>query len=76
VQLPVTALLETTLPARDLIALQPGDVLSLGHGAAQPVEVHVGSVRRFTGRLTRGGTGAGVLVESFVGRPASLEGAA
>jgi flagellar motor switch protein FliM len=76
VQLPVTALLETTLSARDLIALQPGDVLALGHGAAQPVEVHVGSVRRFSGRLTRSGAGAGVLVESFVGRPVTLEGAA
>jgi flagellar motor switch protein FliM len=75
VQLPVTALLETTLPARDLIALQPGDVLSLGHGAAQPVDVHVGSVRRFSGRLTRNAAGAGVVVESFVGRP-TLEGAA
>jgi flagellar motor switch protein FliM len=75
VQLPVTALLETTLPARDLIALKPGDVLSLGHAAAQPVDVHVGSVRRFNGRLTRSGGGAGVIVESFVGRP-TLEGAA
>jgi flagellar motor switch protein FliM len=75
VQLPVTALLETTLSARDLIALQPGDVLALGHGAAQPVEVHVGTVRRFSGRLTRSGASAGVVVESFVGRP-TLEGAA
>ena len=75
VTLPVTTLLETTLPARDLIALKPGDVLSLGHGAGQPVEVHVGSVRRYSGRLTRSGGGAGVLVESFVGRP-SMEGAA
>ena len=54
-RLPVTALLETTLPARDLIALEPGDVLSLGHGATQPIDVHVGSVRRFSGRLTRKG---------------------
>ena len=73
--MPVTALLETTLSARDLIALKPGDVLSLGHGAAQPVDVHVGTVRRFSGRLTRHGAGAGVLVESFVGRP-TVEGAA
>lgn len=76
VQLPVTALLETTLSARDLIALKPGDVLSLGRAAGQPVEVHVGSVRRFTGRLTRcGDGGAGVQVESFIGRN-TLEGAA
>jgi flagellar motor switch protein FliM len=76
VQLPVTALLETTLPARDLVALLPGDILSLGHGAAQPVEVHVGSVRRFSGRLTRSGVGAGVVVESIVGPAMGLEGAA
>ncbi|HLG55875.1 MAG TPA: flagellar motor switch protein FliM [Vicinamibacterales bacterium] len=76
VSLPVTALLETTLPARDLIALRPGDVLSLGHAATLPIDVHVGTVRRFGGRLTRVGSGTGVLVESMVGSAASLEGAA
>jgi flagellar motor switch protein FliM len=74
--LPVTALLETTLPARDLIALRPGDVLSLGHAATLPIDVHVGDVRRFGGRLTRVGSGAGVLVESTMGSAMSLKGAA
>jgi flagellar motor switch protein FliM len=64
VPLPVTALLETTLPARDLIALKPGDVLSLGHAVTQPVDVHIGQVRRYGGRLTQHGTTAGVLIES------------
>ena len=64
VPLPVTALLETTLPARDLIALKPGDVLSLGHAVTQPVDVHIGQVRRYGGRLTQRGTTAGVLIES------------
>jgi flagellar motor switch protein FliM len=75
VQLPVTALLETTLPARDVIALKAGDILSLGHGAGQPVDVHVGTIHRFSGRLTRTGAGAGVRVESFVGR-STVEGVA
>jgi len=66
VHLPVTALLETTLPARDLIALKPGDVLSLGQAAARPVDVHIGQVLRFGGRLTR----QGVRIESLIGAPA------
>jgi flagellar motor switch protein FliM len=70
VRLPVTALLESTLRARDLIALKPGDVLSLGHTAARPVDVHVGQVRRFAGRLTRCAAGAGVLIESATPGPA------
>jgi flagellar motor switch protein FliM len=64
VALPVTALLETTLPARDLIALKPGDVLSLGHPVTQPVDVHIGQVRRVGGRLTQQGKSAGVRIES------------
>lgn len=68
VPLPVTALLETSLPTSELLALKPGDVIALGHSAANPVEVHVGRVRRFAGRLTRDDDGAGVLVESMHGR--------
>jgi len=67
IPLSVTALLETTLSARDLVALKPGDVLSLGHAASQPVAVHVGQVPRFTGRLMRSGMHAGVVVESLMG---------
>jgi flagellar motor switch protein FliM len=65
VRLPVTALLETKLPARDLIALKPGDVLSLGHAVTQPVDVHIGQIRRYGGRLTQHGNNAGVLIESL-----------
>jgi flagellar motor switch protein FliM len=67
VPLSVTALLETTLSARDLVALKPGDVLSLGRAASQPVAVHVGQVPRFSGRLVRSGMDAGVVVESVMG---------
>jgi flagellar motor switch protein FliM len=69
VRLPVAALLETTLPARDLIALRPGDVLSLGHSVTQPVDVHIGQVRRCGGRLTQHGKNAGVQVESMATKP-------
>ena len=49
------------MPARELLALKPGDVLSLGHAVTQPVEVHIGQIRRFGGRLTQHGNSAGVL---------------
>lgn len=63
IPLPVTALLRTVLPARDLAALRAGDVLSLGHAAAEPVDVVVGQVRRFGGRLVRRETGEGVIIQ-------------
>jgi flagellar motor switch protein FliM len=52
VPLPVSTLIETRMSARELLALQVGDVVALGHSVAAPVEVQVGAVRRFTGRLT------------------------
>jgi flagellar motor switch protein FliM len=63
VPLGVSTLLETRLPARDLLALQPGDILSLGYAATSPVDVHVGHVRRFVGRLTTTGSGAAVRID-------------
>src|SRR5687768_16278077 len=51
VPLPVKTLLETRMSAREVLALQAGDIVTLGHSAAAPVEIHVGGVRRFTGRL-------------------------
>lgn len=65
--LPVTALLETTLSARELLALQPGDVIGLGHSAAQPVAVHVAAVPQFEGRLTQSPAGVGVMVQHVAG---------
>jgi flagellar motor switch protein FliM len=64
VPLRVTTLLETRLAARDLLALKPGDIISLGHPVTSPVEVHVGKIRRFFGRLTTTGAGAAVRIES------------
>jgi flagellar motor switch protein FliM len=53
VPLAVTAQLETVLTARDLLAMQPGDVVHLGHSARQPVTVQVGSQPAFLGHLTQ-----------------------
>jgi flagellar motor switch protein FliM len=65
VPLPVATLLETRIGARELLALQPGDVLTLGHSAASPVDVHIGGVRRFSGRLTSEGGTKAVVVEGM-----------
>ena len=51
VKLRVTANLDTELPARELLALVPGDVVSLGHLVRQPLEVRVQGSPKFLGRL-------------------------
>ena len=63
IPLAVSTQLETRLPARDLLGLKAGDVISLGHPASSPVDVHVGQIRRFVGRLTTTSAGAAVRVE-------------
>jgi flagellar motor switch protein FliM len=63
VPLHVTALLQTSMEARELLALKAGDVMALEHAAADPVDVHVGDVRRFTGRLTTSERGTALLIE-------------
>jgi flagellar motor switch protein FliM len=72
VPLPVTALLETRVLARDLVDLQPGDILSLGRAATQPVDVHVGRVRRFGGRLAVDSSGAILRIEPLRNDPARV----
>ena len=57
VPLSVKTLLETRMSAREVLALVPGDIVSMGHSISSPVDVHVGGVRRFTGRLTRSASG-------------------
>jgi len=63
VPLQVNALLETRFETRELLALRPGDVIALGHSASNPVDIRIGQVRRFTGRLTTRDTGAAILIE-------------
>lgn len=67
IPLKVTTLLETRLPARELLALKPGDVISLGHAVSSPVGVNVGQVRRFTGRLMTTAAGTAVRIERTSG---------
>jgi flagellar motor switch protein FliM len=67
IPLAVSTLLETRLPARDLLGLKPGDIISLGHPASSPVDVHVGQIRRFVGRLTTTDAGTAVRVERTSG---------
>jgi flagellar motor switch protein FliM len=63
VSLPVSTSLETRIGTRELLALQAGDVLALGHSSNSPVDVQIGGVRRFSGRLTCEGRSAAVLIE-------------
>ncbi len=70
VLLPVTSSLTTLIGTRELLALQPGDVIALGHSANSPVDVQIGSVRRFSGRLTCVGGSAAVLLD----QPGGAEG--
>ena len=63
VPLAVTTLLETRLKAREVVALRPGDVIALGHPATAPVDIHVGRIRKFGGRLTTTPSGAAVIIE-------------
>jgi flagellar motor switch protein FliM len=51
VPLGVTAHLSTVLSARELIALRPGDVVSLGRNAGQPVTISVGELPAYSGQL-------------------------
>jgi flagellar motor switch protein FliM len=63
VPLSVAAVITTQIPARDICALRPGDVLSLGRNIRETVDVLVGSVPKFSGRLTMNENGVGVQVE-------------
>jgi flagellar motor switch protein FliM len=73
VPLPVAALLETTLSARELLALRQGDVIRLNHAASDPVAVQVAAVPQFEGHLTSNGIGVGVMVERVAERPGQME---
>jgi flagellar motor switch protein FliM len=65
---PVTALLEAKMSARELLELEPGDVLLLGHSASQPIQIHVAAVPQFEGRMVQSGSGVGMLVQHVAGQ--------
>jgi flagellar motor switch protein FliM len=67
VPLPVTAVIETQIPAKDLFELRPGDVISLGRGLRESVDVLVGGSPKYHGRLMRLDQGLGVAIEAEPG---------
>jgi flagellar motor switch protein FliM len=63
VRLPVSATLHTTVPARDLLALKVGDVVSLGHPVRTALDVRVRGTLKFRGRLVARNESAAVRLE-------------
>jgi flagellar motor switch protein FliM len=52
VPMDVVAMLESRLSTRELLALTPGDVVSIGVPANRAIDVRVGGTLKFQGRLT------------------------
>jgi flagellar motor switch protein FliM len=72
VPVPITAQIGTTIAAGDLMRLRPGDVLTLGRGTATPIDVFVGRLNRFAGRLTQNGQSVQVRLEPRVRQAAGV----
>jgi flagellar motor switch protein FliM len=70
VEMPVAAVLESRLPARELLTLGPGDVINLGVPAANPIDVRVGTSLKFQGRLTLADARAAIAVDRVFGKSA------
>jgi flagellar motor switch protein FliM len=64
VRAPVTAMLPAALTAREILALRPGDVLSLGWSTHDPIEVRAWRTPKFLAHPTRTDAGVGLLVQS------------
>ena len=64
VPLAVTAQVSTMLSARELVALRPGDVISLGRKAGQPVTVTVGDLAAYIGQMVVNNGSLSVRVEA------------
>ncbi len=67
VRLNVAATLDTNFPARDLLQVKPGDVITLGHQVRHPLEIRVQHHTKFTGRLIVHHGRTGVRVENSTG---------
>jgi flagellar motor switch protein FliM len=63
VMLPVSASLDTTLKARELLELKPGDVVSLGADIQEPLDVRVRGTVKYKGRLAAVGRRANLRIE-------------
>ena len=66
----VMPMIRTTLSATAVLALQPGEVLSLPLQADRPLDIYVGGLRKLTGRLAAERGRLMVMVEERVGRNA------
>jgi len=69
----VSATVETTLPARDVLELAPGDVLALGHRLSDPLQVRVCDAVKFEGFPMQEDGHAGVRLLHAVANPAVPE---
>lgn len=65
----VTASLATQIETRDILALRPGDCLSLGKPVREPVEVIAGRVVKYLGRPVRADRAIGIEVANCLARP-------
>jgi flagellar motor switch protein FliM len=74
VPLTVTTSMEARLLARDVLAIVPGEVLNLGIPMRVPIDLHVGNVMAFRGRLTTDAGMTAVLVQQTCGRVADAAG--
>jgi flagellar motor switch protein FliM len=63
VRVPFVPLIRTRLKASAVLALQPGEIVSLPLAADQPLDVYAGGVRKLTGRLASDNGRLMVLVE-------------
>lgn len=69
----LNALIQAQLTARDLMALQPGDVLSLGVPSHKPIDVMVGKTLKFKGRMAVESGRIGVRIEQRCTAAAGVE---
>jgi flagellar motor switch protein FliM len=63
IQLPVTASLTTSLFAREVLQLAEGDLINLGVPTQAPINVQVGELVKYSGRLTTRNARAAVVIE-------------
>jgi flagellar motor switch protein FliM len=68
VALPISASLDTTLTAGELLQLRPGDILSLGAPVHEPLNVRVRGAMKFKGRLAAQGQRAQLRIDRAAGR--------
>jgi len=69
ITLPVTARLETRMPARELLELGPGDIISVGRSLREPVRIWIGETPKLVGRLVRFEQNSAVSVASALESP-------